>query len=274
MVCFTFDMIGQEVSSDKKYAEYWMGSHVNGPSTILIDGQDINLLKYLSNQNMEGLPFLFKVLSIEDPLSIQVHPDKKFAEVLFKEDPTHYRDDNHKPEMAIVISPEFSLLYGLVPINKANQLASLIISKNILPAESEIFKAAYSFQNQLDENSYKNLILAIVNLKEEESKGIVTLLKSNLDSFSQSDNHEIKQKFGLLSKLIAKFGNDKGVLFALFMNLYVLKFGDALFIRPNLPHAYIHGDCMELMANSDNVIRLGLTPKFVDTANFEKVIFI
>lgn len=246
-----------------------MGSHVNGTSHLNVDGKDVSLKDYLSTK--EDLHYLFKVLSINDPLSIQVHPDKKFAEVLHKEDPEHYKDDNHKPEMAIVISPEFSLLYGLLPINKADELISILLNNNVLQTGASLFKAALTFQEEKNEESYKILILAIVNIEEIECKEIISAISTNLDKISEQNKEEIKQKLELIDKLIKSFNSDKGILFALFMNFYMLKFGDAVFIRPNLPHAYVYGDCMELMASSDNVIRLGLTPKFVDTKSFEKV---
>jgi mannose-6-phosphate isomerase len=71
--------------------------------------------------------------------------------------------------------------------------------------------------------------------------------------------------------LFSIFKEDRGLLFSMFMNYLQLKQGEFIFINANVPHAYIKGDCAECMANSDNVIRLGLTPKFVDANNFLKV---
>ena len=96
-----------------------------------------------------------------------------------------------------------------------------------------------------------------------------------MENFSLSkitfEDKFIREKFNLMVGLQEKFKNDKGIIFSLFMNYYELERGQALFIGPNIPHAYLEGTCIECMANSDNVIRLGLTPKFVDSDNFLNV---
>ncbi|EFN82383.1 Mannose-6-phosphate isomerase [Harpegnathos saltator] len=111
----------------KPYAELWMGIHKNGPSYL--KDMKIPLQKYIQEninvlgsnietQNFGGtdLSFLFKVLSINKALSIQVHPDKEKAEVLHNLFPNVYKDPNHKPELAIALTP-FKALCGFRPIN-------------------------------------------------------------------------------------------------------------------------------------------------------------
>jgi mannose-6-phosphate isomerase class I len=58
----------------------------------------------------DGIPYLFKILSVNTALSIQAHPDKNLAEMLHSEFPHIYKDDNHKPEMAIAVT-QFEALY-------------------------------------------------------------------------------------------------------------------------------------------------------------------
>merc|ERR1711871_247291 len=106
------------LDEEKPYAELWMGTHKNGPSEVDVpsSGGTMPLSEYLTNHPEAygqvkpypgggGLPFLFKVLSINTALSIQSHPDKTLAEKLHKERPEVYKDDNHKPEMAVALTP-------------------------------------------------------------------------------------------------------------------------------------------------------------------------
>jgi mannose-6-phosphate isomerase len=282
-----------EVKDDLPYAEYWMGSHVNGPSKVILESQEINLKDYLGlGQNKDkdkdkdqDLPFLFKVLSIKDALSIQAHPDKEFAEFLHENDPLHYKDDNHKPELAIAISDNFKLFYGMISEEESIKLSLKLAYLVEQAIKTDKYQAdphthtglrkkldLYKSQNEITDTIsnlewYKELIKNLVTLNESEVQILINLIKED----KLGDHYE--KKFSSFLSLHKRFGYDRGIIFSLFMNYMELKKGDALFIGPNIPHAYIEGDCIECMANSDNVIRLGLTPKFVDTENFLKVIY-
>ncbi|XP_039290203.1 mannose-6-phosphate isomerase isoform X2 [Nilaparvata lugens] len=119
------------VDENRAYAELWMGTHVSGPATVRATGQ---LLAdwLLQNQHKLGekvlttfgaqaqLPFLFKVLSVKQPLSIQAHPDKALAGKLHSQRPDIYKDANHKPELAIALS-EFEALCGFRPLAEIKQ---------------------------------------------------------------------------------------------------------------------------------------------------------
>lgn len=262
---------GGQIDSSKAYAEYWMGSHINGMSCIIKNGQEVSLLEYLKEKyNVNnGLPFLFKILSIKEPLSIQVHPTKTFAEILNKVDTTHYKDDNHKPELALALSDNFTAFYGMV----SSSLAVIIIKffYESLQLANELIESIDKFLNNPNNENYKQFIINLVKLSEEKNKIIISDIKSKLNNI-YNDNEYLNKKSLIFSKIFDKYQYDRGVLFTLFMNFYELKKGESFFIGPNVPHAYIEGDIIECMANSDNVIRLGLTPKFIDTKNFIKVI--
>jgi mannose-6-phosphate isomerase len=115
--------------------------------------------------------------------------------------------------------------------------------------------------NEPNIENYRSLIERIIFLEKEESEKIV-----------QKIVDESKAEDSLVTKLYNNFGLDSGILISLFMNNLHREKGDSFFIDANIPHAYIHGNCLELMACSDNVIRLGLTPKLVDKENFGKII--
>ncbi|CAO2185470.1 unnamed protein product [Urochloa humidicola] len=195
----------EDPDPSRPYAELWMVTHPSGPSTLLLAGGGGELLGDWLARNPDALgpavaarwggdlPFLFKVLSVARALSIQAHPDKKLAEVLHALRPSTYKDDNHKPEMAIAIT-EFRALCGFASIE-------------------------------------------IRTLTDKEQ---------------------------LVLSLEKQYQEDVGVLAALFFNYVKLSPGEALYIGANEPHAYLSGECIECMATSDNVVRAGLTPKYID----------
>lgn len=108
-------LLGEKAESDKPYAELWIGAHPSFSSEIVIDEVAFPLYdiiqkfpkeilgEYVLNNYSKNLPFLFKVLSAAEALSIQAHPNKQQAISLYARDPEHYPDDNHKPEIAIAL---------------------------------------------------------------------------------------------------------------------------------------------------------------------------
>lgn len=281
-----------------------MGSHINGPSylapTEISNQQPIKLSDFLAkkNPNQSELPFLFKVLSIEDPLSIQAHPNKKFAEYLHDQFPNIYKDPNHKPEMAIAISDKFYLLYGFLSVKKAKALCDFLLQRKVFEAldgvSSEFLSLLHNFISEkdikADFNLYKEVLIQLLKIPDEQNQNALTNLinlvksekekgffkettqKPEIHEAKKTNSSFISEKLKLTETLYEKFGLDKGIIFSLFMNYFQTNYGDAIFIGANIPHAYIYGDCIECMANSDNVIRLGLTPKFIDKENFESII--
>ena len=241
---------GEEVDEKKKYAEYWMGTHPNGPSKIIKDNIEILLSEEINGQ----LSYLFKILSINKPLSIQLHPEKTFAEILHRKFPKIYKDDNHKPELFIALS-DFELLFGFVEMNKA--IETIIKYKNCFN-----LKEGEKLLEEPNIENYKLFIEKLIFLEKDEYEKIIKLI---------IENEETKNDY-LLKKLYDNYGLDPGILIALFMNHLHKKRGEAVFIDENIPHSYIFGNCLELMSCSDNVIRLGLTPKLVDKQNFEKIV--
>ena len=238
------------VDYSKPYAEYWMGTHPNGPSKIIKNGKEVLLSDEINGQ----LSYLFKILSINKPLSIQMHPDKPFAEILHKTLPKLYKDDNHKPELFIALS-DFELLFGFVSLDKAVSIIKKY--KNIFNLQE-----GEKLINEPNKENYKNLIEKIIFLEKKEYENIIKLILEDKDTTEDS----------LIKKLYNNFGLDSGILISMFMNHFYKKKGESFFIDANIPHAYIYGNCLELMACSDNVIRLGLTPKLVDKENFDKII--
>lgn len=273
---------GLVIDESAPYAELWMGTHPKSPSRITSTGEVLS--EYLAaNPQLIGqhvidkfgtadgsLPFLFKVLSIEKALSIQSHPDKATAEKLHATQPDIYKDPNHKPEMALAITP-FRALCGFRPLSEIGaairstpELAALIpvdISQAFLaisastcsgsPAEKAALKAVFSVVMSAGESQFKLLLDTLVKRYKSgdatkcEDKGVVDLVL----------------------RLSDQFPGDIGIFCAFLLNYIQMKPGEAIFLGAGEPHAYLSGECIECMANSDNVIRAGLTPKLRDVPN-------
>lgn len=250
-----------------------MGTHPSNPSydattgrTLqdLIDDNEALLSRSVAEKYGRKLPFLFKVLSIEKVLSIQAHPDKKLAEQLHAADPKNYPDDNHKPEMALAITP-FEGFCGFRPVEEIKWFLEMIPPFKELVDEATIDTFDAKFQSEPKE-ALRTLYGAVVTAKEdkviEAVKGIVALAKEEPSHFAGGGHEDVAD---LIVRLDAQFPNDLGTVSGLFLNYLTMSPGEAVFLKANDPHAYISGDIIECMAASDNVVRGGFTPKFKDT---------
>jgi mannose-6-phosphate isomerase len=191
----------------------------------------------LSEQLDSQLPFLFKVLSVNQSLSIQAHPDKALAKELHTRDPKNYPDDNHKPEVAIALT-------------KFEALCSFRL-------QSEI-QASFSYYPELCFLSPVTNIRVMFENVMRASRGKVQMVAEKL--ISKYSGPEIDLFVGLWRL----YPNDVGCFCVFLLNYVVLQPGEAIFLSANEPHTYLAGDCVECMAASDNVVRAGLTPKFRD----------
>ncbi|MDN3641538.1 mannose-6-phosphate isomerase, class I [Lutimonas halocynthiae] len=262
-------------SDGQSYAEYWLGAHVNAPAFVETMNGSIALDKFLADNpkqflgneiyNMYGrLPYLFKVLDVHDMLSIQVHPSKNEAEKGFKKENElkiplkapnrNYKDDNHKPEIMVALN-DFWLLHGFLPKD------SLI---KVLEARSELNPLIDVF----NKGSYRSLYEYVMRLPEAESNAILgPLISRIMPQFKQGKIDKMSPDFWAAKAAIKDLesGNfDKGIYSIYFFNILNVNQGVGVFQDAGIPHAYLEGQTMELMANSDNVLRGGLTPKHID----------
>lgn len=254
-----------------------MGAHPKAPSHILVVDKTIplnvaidkvpqfflgeKLIKQLGAQ----LPFLLKVLSSTEPLSIQVHPDKTAARQLHQSDPSNYPDENHKPEIAYVLD-ELECLAGLRPVPEILQL---------LRTEAElqpIFPDFRQWERLPEEIILNRFWQACLNKYESEPLVIDQQLKALLKRLAERDQPG-DPNLGLLPILARQHTRpDFGLLLSLFLKSMKLKTGEVLYLPPGCLHAYIRGNIIECMANSDNVVRAGLTSKFIDFSALKLVV--
>ncbi|PHH69180.1 hypothetical protein CDD80_6961 [Ophiocordyceps camponoti-rufipedis] len=277
------------IDSDKPYSELWMGSHPSNPSRDIDTGRTLSEI-FADNKALlsagvaarygDRLPFLLKILSIDKALSIQAHPNKKLAEQLHARDPRNYPDDNHKPEMAIAITP-FEGLCGFRPLAEIAHflasvppLRSLVGDDNARRLAAEVATADGTQDGGGDQerartalrSAFGALMSSDADAVAREVPRLVDLARSEGDGFaaggvSSTTGRDMAE---LVTRLHHQFGADIGLFVLFFLNFVRLQPGEALFLVADDIHAYVSGDIVECMAASDNVVRAGLTPKFKD----------
>lgn len=263
-----------KIDETKTYAELWMGTHVNGPSLLNLNNDKIiKLNEYLTQKegkssNVE-LPFLFKILSVNQALSIQAHPNKELAKKLHIEQPINYPDSNHKPEMLIALN-DFEALCGFRPVTQIikhfeliKQLVNLCDENNVIKFQDlhkiNANNVDLEAQLKLCFNSMMNKSNVFVT---EQVNSLLNEIESLKLSF-KSDN-ETSLLLNLFERLHKQYPFDIGCFSIFLMNYTHLKPTEAIYLKANVPHAYLSGDGVECMACSDNVVRAGLTPKYKD----------
>lgn len=269
---FIAHLLGIEVEQDKPYAELWMGIHPNAPSLVIDPDEGsqklsewlaINPIDRLgiqeTNPDSKGLPYLFKVLSADQALSIQAHPNKPQAEDLHRQDPEHYPDNNHKPEIAIAIDH----LDALVGFINNEQYHSLL---EITPEFNTLFKDERGGSLDLQRG-----VQQLLKIWEDDQTSIIVAIDSIYLRFQQIALPDETQAL-FLDQVQRRGTADIGLLFIFLLNRIHLGPGEAVFLAPGVPHAYIKGNIIECMANSDNVVRLGLTGKFCDAPTLAEIL--
>jgi len=277
---FIPNLISINQKTNVTYAEYWLGAHAKAPSMIKTNQENISLDVFL-NQNLAEnlglkvlndfgkLPYLFKVLDVHKMLSIQVHPTIEAAKIGYdlenkKGIPLtgnnrNYKDKNHKPEIMVALS-DFWLLHGFLEREK--------LIKNLKDTEELNFLLKVFL-----EKGYFGLYQKVMEFTQEE---VNTILKPLLDrisvKFLKNELEKSSPEYWAAKSVMHKdFQNlDKGIFSIYFFNILNLSVGEAIFQDAGVPHAYLEGKNMELMANSDNVLRGGLTSKHIDVEELFK----
>lgn len=278
---FIPSLLSIENPDGKPFAEYWLGTHPGGISRIgLTENEFVPLAdvikkdpeKWLGekvNERFGELPYLLKVLDVKDMLSIQVHPTKSEAEKGFdREDAMgipqsaahrNYKDRNHKPEVMVALS-DFWLLHGFSP-NLQQILENSEWFNTLLPVfEAKGIAGLYQFVMELPQEGVDKLLQPL-------ARKIVPLYENGQLSKSSPDFWAGR----VLVNNKPDFTNlDRGIFSIYFFNIVQLAKGEGIFQAAGVPHAYMEGQNMELMSNSDNVLRAGLTPKYIDVPELLK----
>lgn len=263
------DLYGIANPQNLPMAELWMGAHPKSSSKVqdasgnerslreIIDADKASLLGESVAARFGELPFLFKVLCAAQPLSIQVHPNKKASEEGFARENAagipldaaerNYKDPNHKPELVFALTP-------FLAMNAFREFSEIV---SLLQPVAGAHTAIAHFLQQPDEDRLKQLFACLLALEGEEKSRALAILKSAIDT----QEGEPWQTIRLISEF---YPDDSGLFSPLLLNVVKLNPGEAMFLFAETPHAYLQGVALEVMANSDNVLRAGLTPKYID----------
>ncbi|EOW6769360.1 mannose-6-phosphate isomerase [Cronobacter muytjensii] len=263
------ELYGVENPDGLPMAELWMGAHPKSSSQVqdaqgniralrdVIDADKTALLGEQVAARFGELPFLFKVLCADQPLSIQVHPNKRASEEGFARENAagipldaaerNYKDPNHKPELVFALTP-------FLAMNAFREFSEIV---SLLQPVAGAHTAIAHFLAAPDADRLRDLFAGLLNMQGEEKSRALAVLKATVESQQGEPWDTIR--------FIAQFyPDDSGLFSPLLLNVVKLNPGEAMFLFAETPHAYLQGVALEVMANSDNVLRAGLTPKYID----------
>lgn len=277
--------LGAENPSREPWAELWLGAHPKAPSMALLPDGSLRSLGELVRESPEPmlgpgyagaadarLPFLFKLMAVAKPLSLQAHPSAQAATRGFKREERsalpleagerNYSDDRHKPELVVALD-RFEGLCGFRPIEEIIRNLKLLAGENwrsyaerlsLQPSRMELAVVFYSF----------------CAASEAERARLFKLVRPRLDRILADDRPGSPERraLGWVPRLMELYPNDMAALAPVMMNTFDLGPGQGLYVAPGQPHAYFRGCALEVMANSDNEVRAGLTDKRRDLPEF------
>ncbi|MEO5583734.1 MAG: mannose-6-phosphate isomerase, class I [Saprospiraceae bacterium] len=261
----------------KPFAEAWYGDHSLAPAGVINDAFNGSLNHWIAKDpsgilgresiDLYGshMPFLLKILDVHDMLSLQLHPTKQAAEIGYAQENDlqippnaphrNYKDQNHKPEILFALS-DFWMLQGFASLEEIVDRFKSMIPDFRLP----------------DNPDWRSLMQAIWDLSDDSywdhSKTLFNKLSDNNPSDKNQIYHWLSKAFKLYPPALES--KDRGLLVMLLLKVQYLKPGQVGYQAPGVIHAYLEGQNVELMANSDNVLRGGLTPKRIDPTELMK----
>jgi mannose-6-phosphate isomerase len=279
------DLLGTEPTGEPQ-AELWMGAHPGAPSRIdrgagpvpldaVIDADpDTELGEAAVKRFGPRLPFLLKVLAAAAPLSVQVHPDLAQAKAGYADeeargiplDAPHrtYKDANHKPEMLVALSP----FEGLCGFRRPTEAAALIDALGVgaLAPYADILRA------HPEDRALREVLAAVLGADPAAIADTVHAAAEAAARLAATPGTPHAAAYAAYAQAARDFPGDPGVIAAMLLNHVTLQPGEALYLGAGVPHAYLDGLGVEIMANSDNVLRCGLTPKHVDVPELLRVV--
>ncbi|MFG2665360.1 mannose-6-phosphate isomerase, class I [Streptomyces sp. NPDC048387] len=269
-------LLGAEPTGEPQ-AEMWMGAHPGAPSRLDRGAGETTLAAVIAADPEgelgaatvakfgPGLPFLLKLLAAGAPLSLQVHPDLAQAQEGFADeerrgvplDAPHrnYKDANHKPEMICALTPFDGLCGFRPPLEAAALLEGLGVDS--LKPYADLLRA------HPEDAALREVLTAVLTADRAEMAHTVAEAAAAAE--------RLGGPYTPYATLVHDFPGDPGVIAAMLLNHVRLQPGEAMFLGAGVPHAYLDGLGVELLANSDNVLRAGLTPKHVDVPELLKV---
>lgn len=254
------------------WAEYWLGAHPKAPST-LPDGTPLD--QWLTHHPDElgagsreafgdRLPFLLKILSANHALSIQAHPSREQAEKGFAAEneagvpldaPNRiFRDDWPKPEMIVALT-DFDALCGF-----RDPSSSLVLLSGL--GEVDGLNEVLTPLSQND--GLATLVAAVLSGDDDVTPVVKRVVSASRAYLNDGADEDVRSLATTAVELWEDHPGDPSILVALLMNRVRLASGQQIHLCAGSMHAYLGGTGVEIMANSDNVLRGGLTSKYID----------
>jgi mannose-6-phosphate isomerase len=270
-------------ASGEPVAELWMGAHPDLPSRVVRDGETRSLADVIAadpraelgpdvvDRFGPRLPFLLKVLSAARPLSLQVHPDKQYAERAYAAQQRtpgaarDYTDDNHKPELICALRDGFAGLCGFRPLPASRELLAELGVAGL----AEL--AAGLAQGGADPAGTLRGVVTGVLTGDADRAPLIAAVGQACERVAAARG-PWASACTAYAVIAAAYPADPGALVALLLNYVELAEGEAIFVGAGVPHCYLHGFGAELMASSDNVLRAGLTSKRVNVPELLRVL--
>ncbi|MFE4817079.1 mannose-6-phosphate isomerase, class I [Streptomyces sp. NPDC056704] len=266
-------LLGVEPTGEPQ-AEMWMGAHPGAPSRtargpldeVIAEDPEKELGRAAVAKFGPRLPFLLKILAAGAPLSLQVHPNLEQAKEGYEDEELrgvpisashrNYKDANHKPELICALT-EFDGLCGFRnPDETAELLAGLDVDS--LKPYVDLLHA------HPEDAALREVLTAVLSADPDDMAHTVTEVAAACAHLGGA--------YAPYADLAHHYPGDPGVIAAMLLNYVQLQPGEALFLGAGVPHAYLNGLGVEIMANSDNVLRCGLTPKHVDVPELLRVV--
>ncbi len=255
------------------HAEVWFGAHDRHPSWVVVDGARVPCTEVAG---LAQPTFLVKLLAASAPLSIQVHPDARTARAGFAAEETagiaredtgrRYADASGKPELLRALGP-MRVLCGLRPATASRRLFS-----ELVPSGADALLAGLA----RGDAALGDVITDLLRADKASSARLIDAVRSGAEAVvarGEPDGPDrLLRMAHLVLDLTARFPGDPGVLVALLLDDLDLAPGEAVYVGPGTPHAYLSGLGVEIMSSSDNVLRGGMTTKHVDVAAFLDVL--
>ncbi|MDR0452841.1 MAG: mannose-6-phosphate isomerase, class I [Treponema sp.] len=280
------------------WAELWMGVHPDGPSLAESGGERLSLrtlierdpgrlLGRAASAEFGGLPFLFKILAAEKPLSVQAHPNLRQAREGWEREnragiplaapERNYRDANHKPEILAALTP-FRAMCGFRETAETAKILEIFGGtggagdRPAVQPSAALREVLGRLRACLDtEDGHAAFLAALFGMGTEARHDLGVYAAAQTPQLEQ-DYPEYSAEWRAVAYLARLYPEDPALIAPLYLNLLYLKPGEALFVPAGVLHAYIEGLAVELMANSDNVLRGGLSPKHVDPAELGRIL--
>jgi mannose-6-phosphate isomerase len=267
-------------------AELWLGAHPGDPAYLQTPTGEASLLEAIeadpdgqlgpavTARFGSALPFLAKVLAADEPLSLQAHPSAEQAAEGFDREERqgisltaanrNYRDRSHKPELIVALGP-FHALAGFRPVARSIELMRAL-------AVSDLDPYVNLLAGQADADGLRAVFTTWITLPQPDLDVLVPAVLDGAVNYIRSGANEFAAEAKTILELGEQYPGDAGVLAAMLLNRIRLDVGDGIYLPAGNLHAYLHGIGFEVMANSDNVLRGGLTPKYVDVPELLRVL--